>query len=176
MATAKQAVSKVFEGTALHHVSIFRKAIRQAKEENDRGWVLNAIKSLRTYLPLGSKEAKDLNDLIREAVDFGAANGYDWIAYIEEHWQGPRGEASMEIEPIIEAEPITQAAPVRRVAPQPASPQVMKQPKNKKAKRLNIEMAQRHLIAVKKWLAAGYLTEAQAEQLTRETVARVVGE
>jgi hypothetical protein len=52
----------------------------------------------------------------------------------------------------------------------------MKQPKNKNAKRLNIEMAQRHLAVVKKWLGVGYLTEAQAEQLTRETVARVVGE
>jgi hypothetical protein len=82
MATAKQAVSKMFEGTTLHHASIFRKAIRQAKEENDRGNVINAINSLRNHLPLGLKEAKDLNDLIRQAVDYEPANGYDWIAYV----------------------------------------------------------------------------------------------
>jgi hypothetical protein len=42
-------------------------------------------------------------------------------------------------------------------------------------KRLNVEMADRHLRAIEKWVKAGHITEAQAATLRTETITRVTG-
>jgi hypothetical protein len=43
-------------------------------------------------------------------------------------------------------------------------------------KRLNVEMADRHLRAIEKWVKSGHITEAQAAALRSETIQRVVGQ